>query len=239
MPEQEENDMKIGVVHTSSNNAEPLSERCSYLYPDVRLVIFTDEALWEHVLAADGRMTDRCHEILAEDFNRLAEAGCEAVGLLCSLVKEGIDEIRPLVPVPIIVYDDAAAFRAVEVCPDGGRIAVIAMKRTPLPLAADAVRKAAARAGKTVAIEEIVAEAAAGALAETGSETAADEYFIRYLREHQDDYAAFVVPQVPLSRIMPYIRDMRTPVFDSMEPMLDRLINHASEGFEGRPQNLL
>ena len=225
--------MKIGVVHTSSNNAEPLLRRCAYLYPEVRLINFTDEALWEHVVAANGRMTDRCHAILAEDFNRLAEAGCKSVGLLCSLVKEGIDEIRPLVPVPIIVYDDAAAFRAVEACPDGGTVAVIAMKKTPLPLAADAVNKAAARAGKTVRVEQIVVEAAAEALRETGDEALADVYFERYLRAHQDRYAAYLIPQVPLSRIMPRIRDLRTPVFDSMEPLLDRLIRHASEGFEG------
>ena len=225
--------MKIGVVHTSSNNAEPLLRRCAYLYPDVKLVNFTDEALWELVLAADGRMTDRCHELLAEDFNRLAEAGCESVGLLCSLVKEGIDQIRPLVPVPVIVYDDAAAFRAVEACPDGGTIAVIAMKYTPLPLAADAAEKAAARAGKNVRIEQIVVKAAAEALRETGDERLADTYFERYLREHQDKYSAYLIPQVPLSRLMPRLRDMRVPVFDSMEPLLDRLIRHAPEGFEG------
>ena len=225
--------MKIGVVHTSSNNAELLLKRCAYFYPDVQLVNFTDEALWEHVVAANGRMTDHCHELLAEDFKRLAEAGCESVGLLCSLVKGGIDEIRPYIPVPVIVYDDAAAYRAVEVCPEGGTIAVIAMKNMPLPLAADAVNKAAARAGKNVCVKQIVVKAAAEALRETGSEEIADAYFERYLREHQDEYAAYVVPQVPLSRIMPRVRDMRTPVFDSMEPLLDRLINHAREGFEG------
>ncbi|MCD8075092.1 MAG: hypothetical protein LUF27_08655 [Lachnospiraceae bacterium] len=223
---------KVGVVHTSSNNAEKLLEIAAYRYPDVKVINFTDEALWEHVLDAKGQMTDRCHEILAQDFNRLAEAGCEAVGLLCSLVKGGIETVRPQVPVPVIVYDDAAVERAIEVTPDGGRIAVIAMKKTPLPLAADAAGSAAKRAGKTIWVDQIVVESAAECLRETKNQALADEYFIRYLREHQDSYSAYVVPQVPLSRIMPMVRDMKTPVFDSMESLLDGLVNRAWNGFE-------
>lgn len=62
----------------------------------------------------------------------------------------------------------------------------------------------------------------------------ADVYFERYLREHQDEYSAYVIPQVPLTRIMPKIRDMKTPVFDSMEPFVDKLMTGYSNGFEAK-----
>lgn len=96
----------------------------------------------------------------------------------------------------------------------------------------EAVLEAAVRAGKNIAVETICVESAKNCLAETGSEALADEYFIRYLRENRDRYSAFVIPQVPLSRIMVKIRDLKTPVFDSMEPFVDKLINGACSGFE-------
>ena len=225
--------MKIGVVHTSSNNAMPLLELARETHPDVKLINFVDEALWEHVLASGGTMTKKCRDILAADFNRLADAGCDAAGLLCSLVKEGIDDVRVQVPIPIIIYDDAAAERAVAVTPDGGRIAVAAMKQTPLPLGAQAVQQASKRAQKTILVDQIcVTPQAYSSPAACGGFTE-DDVFIAWLKTHQDAYSAFVIPQVPLSRIMPRIRDMTTPMFDSMGPFLDRLTKDPWGGFEG------
>lgn len=42
-------------------------------------------------------------------------------------------------------------------------------------------------------------------LAETGNTDLADRYFERYLRQHQKEYDAYVIPQVPLTRLMPRI----------------------------------
>lgn len=60
-------------------------------------------------------------------------------------------------------------------------------------------------------------------MAEIGSTELADQDFERWLRTNQQKYSAFVLPQVPLTRLMPRLRDMATPVFDSMEPFVDEL----------------
>ena len=222
--------MKIGILQTAPNNCAFLNSLCRK--SGVQLVNFVDEAVWEVVLNSGGQVTERVHDILAEDFMRLIEAGCDSIGLLCSLVKPGIEKVREKVPMPIIVYDDVQAERAVAVTPEGGKIAVIAMKDTPLEPSKKAVLEASVRAEKNIAVETICVESAKNCLAETGSEALADEYFIRYLRENRDRYSAFVIPQVPLSRIMVKIRDLKTPVFDSMEPFVDKLINGACSGLE-------
>ncbi len=214
--------MKIGILQTAPNNCDKLNELVRK-YPGVRLIHYVDECVWEHVEAAGGIVTEKCHDILAADFNKLIDAGCERIGLLCNLVKPGIEEVQKQVPLPIVVYDDVQAERAVSVTPDGGKIAVIAMKETPLKPSKQAVQEAARRAGKNVVIEKICVESARNCLLETGNIELADTYMERYLREHQKEYSAFVIPQVPLTRIMPRIRDMATPVFDSMEPFLEYL----------------
>lgn len=178
--------------------------------------------------------TEKCHAILARDFNALTEAGCDRLGLLCSLVKPGIEKVRPLVSKPVLCYDDVQAERAVAAVPDGGKIAVIAMNIASLAPSQKAVYEAAERAGKTVEAVTICVEDGRKCLAETGSTDMADTCFERYLREHQNEYHAFVIPQIPLSRIMPKIRDLRTPVFDSIEPFIDRLVNHCNDGGGGR-----
>ena len=103
------------------------------------------------------------------------------------------------------------------------RGAVVAMKETPLAPSRLAVEQAAREAGKKIEIETICVESAANCLKETGDTALADQYFERYLRLHQKEYHAFVIPQVPLTRIMPRIRDLDTPVFDSMEPFMEEL----------------
>lgn len=220
--------MKIGILQTAPNNCEKLDELVRK-YPGVRLIHYVDECVWEHVEAAGGIVTEKCHDILAADFNKMIEAGCERIGLLCNLVKPGIEKVQQQVPLPIVVYDDVQAERAVAVTPDGGKIAVIAMKETPLEPSRKAVRKAACRAGKNVVIEKICVESARDCLLETGNIELADGYMERYLREHQKEYSAFVIPQVPLTRIMPKIRDLATPVFDSMEPFLEYLVKQPCE----------
>ena len=215
--------MKIGVVHTSSNNAEKLLEIAAERYPGMKIVNFTDEALWEMVLQAGGVMTERCCEILAEDFERLQEAGCTSAGLLCSLVKDGMDTVRNRVSIPTEVYDDAAARKAVLGSKDGDTIAVIAMKQTPLPIAAAACEKEIALAGKKIRVEQIVVEEAAECLRAGGNENSADQCFMDYLREHQDRYSAYIIPQVPLSGLLPELQGLRIPVYDSMTVLLDAL----------------
>ena len=215
--------MKIGMVQTAPNHCDAL-DRFARRYPGARIIHFVDECL--ELCVEEGLAgTEKCHAILARDFNALAEAGCDRLGLLCSLVKPGIEQVRPLVPVPIVCYDDVQAERAVASVPDGGKIAVIAMNTASLAPSQKAVYEAAARAGKSVEAVTICVEDGRKCLAETGSTDLADAYFERYLRAHQEEYYAFVIPQIPLSRIMPKIRDLRTPVFDSIEPFLDHLVN--------------
>lgn len=71
-------------------------------------------------------------------------------------------------------------------------------------------------------------------LAEIGNTDLADRYFERYLRQHQKEYDAYVIPQVPLTRLMPRLRDMEAPVFDSIEPFIDKLVNEYDIGFEAK-----
>lgn len=216
--------MKIGILQTAPNNCDAL-DRCARKYPGVRIIHFVDECL--ELCVEEGMAgTKKTHVILARDFNALAEAGCDRLGLLCSLVKPGIEKVRPLVSKPILCYDDVQAERAVAAVSDGGKIAVIAMNITSLAPSQKAVYEAAERAGKNVEAVTICVESGRNCLAETGSTDMADAYFERYLREHQDEYHAFVIPQIPLSRIMSKIRDLRRPIFYSIEPFIDRLVNN-------------
>ena len=132
-------------------------------------------------------------------------------------------KVQEKVALPIAVYDDVLARRAVAVTADGGTICVAAMNTAALGPTKLAVEAAARQAGKRVEVDAVCVDAAKNCLTETGSTELADQYFERWMRANQQKYSAFVLPQVPLTRLMPRLRDMETPVFDSMEPFVDEL----------------
>lgn len=214
--------MKIGIVQTAPNNCEAL-DKIAARYPGVEIVHYVDGCVWEHFEAAGNIVNDKVNEILAGDFNKLIEAGCESLGLLCNQIKNDIVKVQEQVVRPILVYDDVLAKRAVAVTADGGTICVAAMNTAALGPTKLAVEAAARQAGKRIEVETVCVEAAKNCLAETGSTDLADQYMERWLRANQHKYSAYILPQVPLTRIMPRLRDMDTPVFDSMEPFVDEL----------------
>lgn len=189
----------------------------------MEIVHYVDGCVWEHFEAAGNHVNDKVHEILVADFNKLIEAGCERLGLLCNQIKPGIEKVQEKVTLPITVYDDVLAERGVAVTPDGGTVAVAAMNTAapgPTKLAVEIYAK---QVGKQVNVETVFLEKAKNCLEETGSTDLADQYMERWLRANQHKYSAYILPQVPLTRIMPRLRDMDTPVFDSMEPFVDEL----------------
>lgn len=121
--------MKIGILQTAPNNCDAL-DRIAARYPGVEIVHYVDGCVWEHFIAAGNTVTQKCHDIMAADFNKMIDAGCERLGLLCNLIKPGIERVQAEVALPIIVYDDVLARRAVAATPDGGKIAVVAMHQT-------------------------------------------------------------------------------------------------------------
>lgn len=214
--------MKIGIVQTAPNNCEAL-DKIAARYPGVEIVHYVDGCVWEHFEAAGNTVNDKVNEILAGDFNKLIEAGCEILGLLCNQIKSGIAKVQEQVARPILVYDDVLAKRAVSITVDGGAICMAAMNTAALGPTKLAVEVAARQAGKHIKVETVCVEAAKNCLAETGSADLADQYMERWLRANQHKYSAILLPQVPLTRLMPRLRDMDTPVFDSMEPFVDEL----------------
>ena len=214
--------MKIGIIQTAPNNCAAL-DKIAKKHPGLEIVHYVDGCLWEHFEAAGNTVNDKVNEILAGDFNKLIDAGCGSIGLLCNQIKGGIEKVQESVALPILVYDDVLARRAVAVTPEGGKIAVAAMNTAALGPTKLAVEFAARQVGKNIEVEPACVEAAKNCLAETGSTELADQYFERWLRTNQQKYSAFLLPQVPLTRLMPRLRDMATPVFDSMEPFVDEL----------------
>lgn len=214
--------MKIGIVQTAPNNCAAL-DKIAAKYPGVEIVHYVDGCVWEHFEGAGNTVNDKVNEILVGDFNKLIDAGCERLGLLCNQIKSGIAVVQERVARPILVYDDVLAQRAVAVTPDGGKICIAAMNTAAPGPAKLAVEAAAQKAGKRVEAETILLEAAQNCLKETGSTELADQYVERWLRSNQHKYSAIILPQVPLTRLMPRLRDMDTPVFDSMEPFVDQL----------------
>ena len=214
--------MKIGIIQTAPNNCAAL-DKIAARYPGLEIVHYVDGCLWEHFEAAGNVVNDKVNEILTDGFNKLIDAGCGSIGLLCNQIKGGIAKVQEQVGKPILVYDDVLAKRAVAVTPDGGKIAVAAMNTAALGPTRLAVESAARQAGKNIEVETICVEAAKNCMEETGSTELADQYFEHWLRANQQKYSAFVLPQVPLTRLMSRLRDMETPVFDSMEPFVDEL----------------
>ena len=215
--------MKIGIIQTAPNNCAAL-DKIAAKYPGVEIVHYVDGCVWEHFAENGEQVNDKVQEILVADFNKLIDAGCERLGLLCNQIKPGIEKVQEKVALPIIVYDDVLAERAVAVTPDGGKIAAAAMNTAAPGAAKLAVEAAAKRAGKQIQVDAICLEAAKNCLAETGSTELADQYMERWLRANREGYSAFILPQVPLTRMMPRLRDMETPVFDSMEPFIDDFV---------------
>ena len=214
--------MKIGIIQTAPNNCAAL-DKIAARYPNLEIVHYVDGCLWAHFEAAGNVVNDKVNEIIAADFNKLIDAGGGSIGLLCNQIKGGIEKVQESVALPILVYDDVLARRAVAVTPEGGKIAVAAMNTAALGPTKVAVEFAARQAGKNIEVEAVCVEAAKNCLAETGSTELADQYFERWLRANQQKYSALVLPQVPLTRLVPRLRDMETPVFDSMEPFVDEL----------------
>ena len=52
---------------------------------------------------------------MAADFNKMLEAGCQRLGLLCNLIKPGVALAQTMVPQPIVVYDDVQALSLIHI----------------------------------------------------------------------------------------------------------------------------
>ena len=85
--------MKIGIIQTAPNNCAAL-DKIAARYPDLEIVHYVDGCLWAHFEAAGNVVNDKVNEILAADFNKLIDAGCESIGLLCNQIKGGIEKVQ-------------------------------------------------------------------------------------------------------------------------------------------------
>lgn len=148
--------MKIGIIQTAPNNCAAL-DKIAARYHNLEIVHYVDGCLWAHFEAAGNVVNDKVNEILAADFNKLIDAGCGSIGLLCNQIKSGIEKVQESVALPIWVYDDVLARRAVDITPEGGKIAVAAMNTAALGPTKEAVEFAAKQAGKNIEVEAVYA----------------------------------------------------------------------------------
>lgn len=183
----------VGLIHATPLAIPPVREAFERLMPDVPTINLLDEGLLT-VLESDGSIGSRAADRMARVVGLVRDAGVGVIQLSCSAYSPFVPTLRHFAAVPILAIDDVLVETAVE---RGTRIGLISTQR----LTEQALRAAAARAGKTIDLASIVYRAAFEALGR-GDGAEHDRLLSEQIRALADR-DVIVLGQASMARVLP------------------------------------
>jgi Asp/Glu/hydantoin racemase len=200
------------MVHTVPPLLGVFDRLGAELLPGVKLMHVLDEPLLERVrqrgsLAPEDSERLRTHVAVAE------EVGASAVLVTCSTVSPSVDDVRPLVHIPVIKIDEAMIEKAVAT---GNTIGVIATNETTLEPTRLLLQTQAARVGKDIQVELMLVEKALPALMEGDGRTH-DDLVKQSVVKLMETVDLVILAQASTARVLDVLPEVerRVPVLSS------------------------
>lgn len=118
----------LGILHTTLVTVSPLTELAARLLPGWPVINLLDDSLLPAVIRA-GTITPQIAKRIAWLALALQDAGADLILGACSSVGEAVENLQPLLRVPVLRIDQPLAEKAVRL---GKKIGVLATVKTTL-----------------------------------------------------------------------------------------------------------
>ena len=151
----------VAAIYTAFSIIEPTRAMFAELMPGQRLVNIFDDSLIPDVVAAGNIVTRDIKRRLFAYCRAAEEMGVDLILSTCSTMGVAVDEIQPLIKVPILKIDEPMVRQAVDT---SAAIAILATAEPTLAPTRRLVNRIAAQQGKSVSIVEGLARGALQAL---------------------------------------------------------------------------
>ncbi len=188
---------RLVFIHTVGTLVPLFRDLAKEIIPEAEIAHMVDETLTKEVLTA-GHVTASIRRQLFALVLRAEEWGADLVVLTCSSISPAVNEVRPLVSVPVLKIDEAMADRAVEM---GNRVGVIATAYTTIQPTCNLIEERAGLAQKAVTVKSCLCEGAYSALV-ANDMTRHDEIIREHLQELSKSVDVVALAQASMSRVV-------------------------------------
>jgi hypothetical protein len=210
------NTMKRAVIiHTSLVSRDLLMELFGKLCPDVTVSNIIDDSLLAEVMAA-GEVTPGVQRRMDAYVRQAASLSPELIFNQCSSVGEAFAKAVVGVTCKTLRVDAPMAEEAVSLCPDGGKIAVVATVASTCGPSVRLVEEKAAESGKSIEVKQVLVDGALAILMQEKDRAKHDELVTAAVREACSWADVIVLAQGSMYEIGNAIgKDMPKPVLTS------------------------
>jgi len=193
---------KLAIIHTTAVTIEPLGALAAEMLPGWQVINFLDDSILPQLRESGGDLKEVAGRWL--QYARFAEeVGAAAILSACSSVGELVPRAREVVAVPVVRIDEAMAAHAVA---RGEKVGGAATVRTTLEPTLRLLRASATAAGRTVALEPLLVDAAFQRLA-AGDREGHDHLLAAALEELAGRNDVVVLAQASMARVLPALPD--------------------------------
>ena len=201
----------IAIVQTSQVSSEQLKALCEEIIPDVTVHQIIDDSLIDEVADNGGPSQGVINRMYA--YFKCAESlGVDLILNQCSSVGEVVDQLRPMIGVPIVKIDEAMARKAVSM---GKKIAMIATVASTVGPSGRLIQKTAQEMGKEIELEERLVKDAMMVLIKTGDRDKHNAMVLGEVQQAAKDNDVIVLAQGSMTVLLPLVKDMEKPVLTS------------------------
>jgi len=204
---------KVAVIHTSFVSVQDLKALFSTIIPEAKVHHIVDDSLLTEVMENKGITPGITKRIT--NYVQMAETlGVDAILSQCSSMGEAIDIAAKITEIPILKIDLAMAEKAVAM---GHRIAVVATVASTMKPSCNLIRRAALSSGKEIEIIEALVDGALDILLNKGDREMHNQLVLEKIKKLDGKCDVIVLAQGSMIVLLPYLKDIKTPVLSSPE----------------------
>ncbi len=202
---------RVAIIQTSSVSTSHLGSLFNELLPDVEVINIIDDSLLPEVVA-NGSPTNAVIRRITAYAQAAEAAGASVILNQCSSVGEVVDVASQTIGIPYVKVDMPMARKAVEL---GERITVVATVRSTLGPSVRLVERAAADAGKTVTVKELLVDGALDVLMKQGDRELHNKMVLDAIAAAEKTSDVVVLAQGSMAILEPELKQFSKPVLTS------------------------
>ena len=204
---------KVVIIHTSLVSFDYLKRLFEQIIPEADVYNIVDDRLLAEVME-NSAVTNSIIQRMKNHINSAENLGADAILSQCSSMGPAVDILSKSVRTPILKIDLAMAEKAVAI---GKKIAVVATVASTVKPSCRLIKESAKRTGKDVEISEELVDGALDVLLYQGCEEKHNEMVLQKIRFLEGKYDVIVLAQGSMTRLLPLLKNIKTPILTSPE----------------------
>ena len=202
----------LGIIHANIITTKVMEPYIKKYIPEVTICHLVDDTIQrDNIAAGVGVIPKVNYYKFAQYAHNLEEAGVDLILLACSTFNFAAELGRPMINTPIAQIDRPMMEEAVKT---GKRVGMIATLETTVPSSERLLRLAAAEANKEIEVKTMLCPQAFTEL-QKGDVGAHNHILLEAVNKLADEVDSIVLAQLSMSVLAPFLKDTKTPVFNS------------------------